>query len=355
MNTKRDLSVDICKGVGIMLMVLGHSGLPKAGHDFIYMFHMPLFFFLSGYCFKEKYLGDYEGFIKRKIKTLWWPYVKYSLLFLLLHNIFCYLHIYSVEYGYQGNGVLPITLSEAKDTVWSIVTNMSGEDQLLGGFWFLKELLLGSIVALVTMILIKRFSSRFSVICLKSGGAFFLLMFSVLMNKYVLIFPCFGIRSVTLLSAAIFLAGHLCHELKWNGNLGWGFFFALIILVGSILMPREILHLAWYEIVPYFIFGLIGSMMALIFSRFLAERFPKISDLVSWIGRNTMTILTWHFLSFKIVTFILIKKYDLSIEHLGEFPVMYNYSLQGWWIAYFAIAMFFTMIISYIQSVVNRK
>ena len=37
------------RGIGIVLMVLGHSGFP--GTDFIYLFHMALFFMLSGWLF----------------------------------------------------------------------------------------------------------------------------------------------------------------------------------------------------------------------------------------------------------------------------------------------------------------
>ena len=45
--SNRNLLVDVAKGIGIVLVVLGHSGI-EFGHYLIYMFHMPLFFFLSG-------------------------------------------------------------------------------------------------------------------------------------------------------------------------------------------------------------------------------------------------------------------------------------------------------------------
>ena len=34
--------------------VAAHAGIPDVISRFIVMFHMPLFFFMSGYCFKEK-------------------------------------------------------------------------------------------------------------------------------------------------------------------------------------------------------------------------------------------------------------------------------------------------------------
>ena len=47
MTKQRDAVLDAMRGIGIVLMVAGHSGF--AGTDFIYLFHMALFFMLSGY------------------------------------------------------------------------------------------------------------------------------------------------------------------------------------------------------------------------------------------------------------------------------------------------------------------
>ena len=47
--------IDLAKGIGIILMVIGHMpSIPSAVHNWIFSFHMPLFFFLSGYMFKKK-------------------------------------------------------------------------------------------------------------------------------------------------------------------------------------------------------------------------------------------------------------------------------------------------------------
>lgn len=103
-ESMKDSSVTIAKGIGIILMVLGHS-IGEYGdyltpvRSFIYMFHMPLFFALSGYCFKEKYLTDFKTFAWHKVKGLYFPFVKYGLLFLLLHNVFYHLNIYNGQYG----------------------------------------------------------------------------------------------------------------------------------------------------------------------------------------------------------------------------------------------------------------
>lgn len=65
------------KALGIMLMVLCHSetGIPHL-QTFVGMFHMPLFFIASGYCFKEKYLSAPRQYLYNKVRGIYWPYVK---------------------------------------------------------------------------------------------------------------------------------------------------------------------------------------------------------------------------------------------------------------------------------------
>lgn len=59
MSVNRDSTWDAVKGIGIIMMVIGHSGCPVYIHDFIYMFHMGLFFFVSGKFLKVKRGGDF--------------------------------------------------------------------------------------------------------------------------------------------------------------------------------------------------------------------------------------------------------------------------------------------------------
>ena len=55
MKSGRIESIDAAKAIGIVLVIMGHcfnSTLPYM-HEFIYSFHMPLFFILSGWFIKE--------------------------------------------------------------------------------------------------------------------------------------------------------------------------------------------------------------------------------------------------------------------------------------------------------------
>ena len=45
---ERDIRFDIMRGVGIILMMLGHIPVDGFAYRWIYSFHMPMFFILSG-------------------------------------------------------------------------------------------------------------------------------------------------------------------------------------------------------------------------------------------------------------------------------------------------------------------
>ena len=72
---KRIGYIDIAKGLGILVIVLAHNdlaGYHPTLHKFIYAFHIPLFFFLSGMFFRpERAFGDT---FMRRFNTLMKPY-----------------------------------------------------------------------------------------------------------------------------------------------------------------------------------------------------------------------------------------------------------------------------------------
>lgn len=155
---KRQNSLTTAKAIGILLMVVGHSGCPQYLATFIYFFHMPLFFFISGYFFNIPCsLGDARHKLARKIKGLYIPYVKWSLLFLLFHNLFWDIGIYNGSYGYHGNVFTTYTLADYLKRFFHVVYTMDKHEPLLGGFWFLKVLLLSSIIMIVISPLVKKY------------------------------------------------------------------------------------------------------------------------------------------------------------------------------------------------------
>lgn len=77
----RNVSVDIAKGVGILFVVYGHTFCPFK--DYIYLFHMPLFFLLSGFLYKDN--NSIRESLISKFKTLIIPY---GYFLLLVNSIF---------------------------------------------------------------------------------------------------------------------------------------------------------------------------------------------------------------------------------------------------------------------------
>ena len=69
--------IDAAKGIGILLVVLGHSpGLPPFGVVLIYSFHMPLFFFISGFVQTATRSATPAGeVIRRNARSLLIPYL----------------------------------------------------------------------------------------------------------------------------------------------------------------------------------------------------------------------------------------------------------------------------------------
>lgn len=86
---KRVEWIDVAKGLGITLVSFGHLSngdgqsvwLPALGGliSAIYLFHMPLFYFLGGLTFSRR--GGFKAFLVRKAKTLLLPYFIFSLYF----------------------------------------------------------------------------------------------------------------------------------------------------------------------------------------------------------------------------------------------------------------------------------
>lgn len=83
----RFLWVDLLKGFGILMVVFGHAlgGLIDAGYDpanrwyrplfaAIYVFHMPLFFFLTGLFVVKRLERNRERFQRQLFSQVMWPY-----------------------------------------------------------------------------------------------------------------------------------------------------------------------------------------------------------------------------------------------------------------------------------------
>ncbi|MDH7637264.1 acyltransferase family protein [Sphingomonas oryzagri] len=78
--------IDSLRGIGIVLVVIGHVTSRPWLHHYIYLFHMPLFFAISGYVFKRT---DPKALVGRRVMTLLVPYAAYLVLITGFDWLFC--------------------------------------------------------------------------------------------------------------------------------------------------------------------------------------------------------------------------------------------------------------------------
>lgn len=77
----REVWIDVAKGLGIIAVVLGHTDHPVV--KYIYWFHMPLFFALSGYLFKPVEDSAMIGtWIRKRTSQLLIPYASFMIVLL---------------------------------------------------------------------------------------------------------------------------------------------------------------------------------------------------------------------------------------------------------------------------------
>ena len=84
---KRVEYVDIAKGIGIILVVMGHNDfalISPFAHKLIYSFHMPMFFFMSGMFFKPDL--PFLNFLQNRFRKLLKPFL-FMILFIYFTSI----------------------------------------------------------------------------------------------------------------------------------------------------------------------------------------------------------------------------------------------------------------------------
>lgn len=336
-NSSRNNHITIAKALGIILMVVGHSGCPIALGKFIYLFHMPLFFVCSGYFFKEiTSRTSLISFYKKRINGLYIPFIKWSLLFLLLHDLFRYMNITVGEY-YQ-----------AQDYIRQFVRvlTMTDYELLIRPFWFIKELFFVSLtVASISMI---------RTIIFPKVGTLLLLLISLIfaiVMKFVPPVPLIGDCSLLFLGTSYFYSGILIQ--KYKDTIPFKTSTMIIsfisVLIGSVLFTGIIdMRFTTLEIiVPYFILSLLGVLMVFCISK-KAENY-YINSTFYYIGNHTMPILALNLLALKIGNLIKIWIYSLPMRSLSSYTVIYDYN-SYFWVLYAIIGITIPLLVNYLYN-----
>ena len=95
MDQTRAQWIDIAKGFGIILVVWGHL-IPSDAKRLIFMFHMPLFFIISGILFRESELS--MAVVFKKLCSLGIPYLSFLVLFAIVPLVYRFkLSVYGIS------------------------------------------------------------------------------------------------------------------------------------------------------------------------------------------------------------------------------------------------------------------
>ena len=341
----RNNVVSISKGICIILMVYGHSGCSEVMHNFIYAFHMPLFFFLSGYCFKTKYTQEPFTFVKNKMIGIWWPYVKWVSIFVILHNFFIKIGVFYEGFVFRNSTMNYYSIRDIFIHLVNTLRFCHGE-LLLAGFWFLFTLFMASIMFII---LIKYIHNNILIITFS-----FLAMITFNYFDYTL--PLFHIGDKEFQALFFISIGYAFKNVaiinRYFINLGNNFLYIIClfisVFIGSQYYPSEMISLKFNTIIQYTIIAVIGSMFIYSFASRIAKN-KYCSKLLTFVGDNTLTILVWHFSMFKVVSLILILLYGKDISELSCFPTISSLSLNGWNIVYTIFAVIGSLVINRIQ------
>ena len=346
----------IAKAVGIILMVLGHSGCPQVLFNLIYLFHMPLFFFCSGLFFKDISTIDKAYlFLRKRIKSLYFPFLKWSVFFLLLHNLLLYVGIYNSYYGFEGGSSF-LCIKDMIIKLGFIVFTMHDYEELLGGFWFIRTLLLSSIMIIAFSLLLgNRLKSKSELMCLLFG------VLTIMIRRFT---PDFGIwrdMSMGTFGALFFMIGNLLfHKLCiWNKNGFTAIICCLILFFSLLYFKNEVkMECGFNKVIPYFISAISGIILVFIVSIKVDKKKGIIRSLLYNIGNHTFVILALHFLCFRFCSFFIVTIYDMDSIHVAEHPVIKDTNAffgSFWWIIYWHVGVFVPLLINWVWRVgVNR-
>lgn len=329
----------LLEGGGIILMVAGHT-YNHFYHNFIYLFHVAVFYIISGYCFNDSYTDDLKNLfvlLKKRIKGLWLPYFSYNLLFLFLHSLLIKLGFLTLDSSYfnyepilKDGFTQVLTFSGYIKTIIKSVFFIHSQT-LVGGLWFLGGLFYVTffyslIQWLLKKLHIEKYHILFSVLLLFVG--YFLKKFDLLkglgLGKQIsLVFVTEILFTLGIYISKFSSNFDLSNYIQSNFNKKWFFIIFCIVFVSLFEISKfETISIAAVSIINPFAFisfSLLGFVLLYSFGKLIdGTKFEKI---FLWLGKNTIPILALHTVAFKFVNFLQMLYYGESKVVMALYPV----------------------------------
>lgn len=325
----RDTTVSVARGIAIATVVLGHCTGSTVVGSLIYMWHMPLFFFFSGYFFDEHKRAP-RAYLWRKVTTLYWPFVFWIALLLILHNPLVDLHLYPPPH---------YDLTQSVRRFFTEIVSMGGHSALLGTFWFINVLFVVNIMAYGLTRPLRRFTRGrdatplWSVIVVVSLAVTMLFSYKNMLGR----------SYMYAYALAFFGVGHMMRRVDMRN-------VRLVALCAVVLCFRG--HTQWIgmskrppcEVLTYLLFALCAIIIVYNVATFLS-RDRLIARALAYIGDNAMPIVILHFMCFRAVTAAYIVAYDKPIDTLLNHPTVATDSI-AWRTAYFVAGLALPLVLN---------
>lgn len=339
----RDVYWDVVRGTAMLLVVLGHTGMPAM--PYLYMFHVALFFFVTGYLFKWEHAAAPFAYLGSRLRRLWWPGVQYGVAFVLLHNVFCALGVYQAQpAGADAVGIphataqVPYTGQQLLERGLSVLA-FSHWEELLGAMWFLNLLLAAAAFLVGGAYLVRGRHGRswwllaLSVPCYLAGC--FLSERGVHLPQYlqtvlVLLLPLAAgcvwrevhARVPFALKAAAAVAGLFAIVFVYHRTGTW-----VELSLGRVIGPK------------WFVLATFGGFAFALGACELALRVRPLASFLALLGRESLHVMALHFLGFRVASLVLVALWGLPRPYLAAFPVI-GYPISGAsWVFYAACGL----------------
>ncbi len=250
--------IDIAKGIVIFLMVIGHTSIPEPVSKWIWSFHMPFFFFISGLLFNEVKYGKVKVLLESRVWQLLIPYVLMSLI--------VFIPLYFLE----------------KTTLEELITGWKGYP-----LWFVPVLFVAEITGTFTIKLCKGKSEGTFV------GAVAMVIIGFLLCRSNWHYP-YKIESVPLATFYFILGWQLKYKVNTlHSNWILLLFTGIVHLLLSQYLPK--LDMCFNNFGTWFnpISSVLGIVLIMSIARYTEiVKMPKIVKFFFlWAGQNTLCIM----------------------------------------------------------------
>lgn len=116
------------------------------------------------------------------------------------------------------------------------------------------------------------------------------------------------------------------------------------------------IRLNYIQMFPYAVSSLMGVLVVFNISEHLVKfAQAKVVRFLIYVGGYTFNVLTWHFISMKVVSLLIIVLYGLSMKRLSEFAAIDEYARQGWWVVYFIVGVAIPVAGTWVYHKIRRE